>query len=90
MNDEAKPIRVMVADDDASMRARARASFERAEKAAQMRQAWVVVQPSPKEGWGITNLEAAACGTPTIASFWPSWVRMAGSMGPTPIVFSAM
>lgn len=26
---------------------------------------------SPKEGWGITNLEAAACGTPTIASDAP-------------------
>jgi glycosyltransferase involved in cell wall biosynthesis len=26
---------------------------------------------SPKEGWGITNLEAAACGTPVIASNSP-------------------
>jgi glycosyltransferase involved in cell wall biosynthesis len=26
------------------------------------------VFPSPKEGWGITNVEAAACGTPAIAS----------------------
>jgi len=24
--------------------------------------------PSPKEGWGITNVEAAACGTPALAS----------------------
>ena len=29
------------------------------------------VFPSPKEGWGITNLEAAGCGTPTIASDSP-------------------
>ena len=26
---------------------------------------------SPKEGWGITNLEAAACGTPVVASDSP-------------------
>jgi glycosyltransferase involved in cell wall biosynthesis len=36
-----------------------------------MRRAWATVQPSPKEGWGITNVEAAACGTPTIASDSP-------------------
>src|SRR5262249_38931498 len=27
--------------------------------------------PSPKEGWGITNVEAAACGTLSIASDSP-------------------
>ena len=32
------------------------------------RQAWAVVMPSLKEGWGITNVEAAACGTPAIAA----------------------
>ena len=31
-------------------------------------QAWIVVNPSVKEGWGITSLEANACGTPVIAS----------------------
>jgi glycosyltransferase involved in cell wall biosynthesis len=31
----------------------------------------VHVLTSPKEGWGITNIEAAACGTPTIASDSP-------------------
>jgi glycosyltransferase involved in cell wall biosynthesis len=36
-----------------------------------MWQAWATVQPSPKEGWGITNVEAAACGTPTVASDSP-------------------
>ena len=36
-----------------------------------MRRAWATVQPSPKEGWGITNVEAAACGTPTVASDSP-------------------
>ena len=36
-----------------------------------MRHVWATVQASPKEGWGITNMEAAACGTPTIASDSP-------------------
>jgi glycosyltransferase involved in cell wall biosynthesis len=35
------------------------------------RQAWAMVFPSPKEGWGITNVEAAACGTPAVASDSP-------------------
>lgn len=36
-----------------------------------LRRAWVVVYPSPKEGWGLTNVEAAACGTPVVASDSP-------------------
>jgi glycosyltransferase involved in cell wall biosynthesis len=35
------------------------------------RSSWANVFVSPKEGWGITNLEAAACGTPTVASDSP-------------------
>lgn len=41
------------------------------EKRRYFRGAWVHVLTSPKEGWGITNLEAAACGTPTVASDSP-------------------
>jgi glycosyltransferase involved in cell wall biosynthesis len=36
-----------------------------------MRRAWVHALTSPKEGWGITNIEAAASGTPTVASDSP-------------------
>jgi glycosyltransferase involved in cell wall biosynthesis len=36
-----------------------------------LRSAWAVVFPSPKEGWGISNVEAAACGTPALASDSP-------------------
>jgi glycosyltransferase involved in cell wall biosynthesis len=36
-----------------------------------MRSAWANVFPSPKEGWGITVIEAAACGTPSLASESP-------------------
>lgn len=41
------------------------------EKIRLFRQAWANVFPSPKEGWGITVMEAAACGTPSIASDSP-------------------
>jgi glycosyltransferase involved in cell wall biosynthesis len=36
-----------------------------------LRRTWVHALTSPKEGWGISNLEAAACGTPTVASDSP-------------------
>jgi len=39
-----------------------------AEKARLLSEAWVVLQPSQIEGWGITVIEANACGTPVIAS----------------------
>lgn len=42
-----------------------------AEKLRLLRRAWALVFTSPKEGWGITNLEAAACGTAVIASDSP-------------------
>ena len=32
-----------------------------------LRRAWASMLASPKEGWGISNLEAAACGTPVVA-----------------------
>lgn len=36
-----------------------------------LRRTWANVFASPKEGWGITNVEAAACGTPSLASDSP-------------------
>ena len=44
---------------------------EEEEKRLLLRSAWAVVFPSPKEGWGIANVEAAACGTPAVASDSP-------------------
>lgn len=41
------------------------------EKLALLRRAWALTFASPKEGWGITNLEAAACATPVVASDSP-------------------
>jgi glycosyltransferase involved in cell wall biosynthesis len=42
-----------------------------AEKLELLRGAWANVFPSPKEGWGITVVEAGACGTPSLASDSP-------------------
>jgi glycosyltransferase involved in cell wall biosynthesis len=36
-----------------------------------LRACWGTVLPSPREGWGITNVEAAACGTPAVAAESP-------------------
>ncbi len=45
--------------------------LDETEKRDALRRAWVHVLTSPKEGWGISNLEAAACGTPSVVSDAP-------------------
>ena len=42
-----------------------------AEKLTHLRRSHVSVYPSPKEGWGITIIEANACGTPVVAANVP-------------------
>lgn len=42
-----------------------------AEKVRRLRAAWALVQPSPKEGWGLTVIEAGACGTAVVAADSP-------------------
>ncbi len=45
------------------------------EKVALYQQAWLLVQPSVKEGWGLTVIEAGACGTPSIAARSPGLIE---------------
>lgn len=45
------------------------------EKVALMQAAMALVVPSPKEGWGLTAMEAHACGTPVLASKSPGLVE---------------
>jgi glycosyltransferase involved in cell wall biosynthesis len=45
------------------------------EKVRYMRGARFVVNTSPKEGWGLTNIEAQACGVPVIASESPGLIE---------------
>ncbi|MGH7703025.1 MAG: glycosyltransferase family 4 protein, partial [Gemmatimonadales bacterium] len=42
-----------------------------AEKLRLFRSTWANLYSSPKEGWGMTNIEAAACGTPSLVSDSP-------------------
>ena len=56
---------------DLGERVRFLGRIDETEKLALLRRAWALVFASPKEGWGITNLEAAACGTPVVASNSP-------------------
>lgn len=45
-----------------------------ANKVRLLGEAWVFVQPSTFEGWGISILEANACGTPIVASRVPGLI----------------
>ncbi|HET9948212.1 MAG TPA: glycosyltransferase family 4 protein [Longimicrobiales bacterium] len=45
--------------------------LDEAAKREELRRAWVHVLTSSKEGWGISNLEAAACAVPSVASDAP-------------------
>ncbi len=45
--------------------------IDEAAKVSLLRRAWATLFASPKEGWGITNLEAASSGTPVVASNSP-------------------
>lgn len=61
----------LVASLDLGARVRFLGFVSEADKRALLRRAWGLAFASPKEGWGITNLEAAACGTPVVASDSP-------------------
>ena len=50
-------------------------AVSQAQKVAALNAAQVAVNPSPKEGWGLTVIEANACGTPVVASRSPGLVE---------------
>ena len=56
---------------DLGDRARFLGRISEQDKVSLLRRSWALAFASPKEGWGITNLEAAACGTPVVASSSP-------------------
>ena len=61
----------LAASLDLGERVRFLGRISEAEKRRLLRRAWALLLASPKEGWGITNLEAAASGTPVVASNSP-------------------
>jgi glycosyltransferase involved in cell wall biosynthesis len=69
--DHEPALRRLVASLDLGGRVRFLGFISEDEKLALLRRAWALALASPKEGWGITNLEAAACGTPVVASNSP-------------------
>ena len=64
-------LEALAAELDLSSAVRFHGFVTEAEKMTLLRQAWANLFPSPKEGWGITIVEAAACGTPSLASDSP-------------------
>jgi glycosyltransferase involved in cell wall biosynthesis len=85
LSDSGKQVRFAVAgagDDENNLRARARqlgiegrvdflGFVDEATKIDLYRRASVFVNPSHKEGWGITSIEAGACGTAVVANDVP-------------------
>lgn len=85
MGEEGRGLQFLIAgrgDDESRLRALSRklglgesvrflGYVEEEEKIRLLRRSWVHVLTSPKEGWGIAALEAAACGTATLASDSP-------------------
>ena len=61
----------LAASLDLGPRARFLGRISESDKVSLLRRSWALAFASPKEGWGITNLEAAACGTPVVASSSP-------------------
>ena len=64
-------LEALVASLDLGARVRFLGFVTEAEKLAMLRRSWAVALASPKEGWGLTNVEAEACGTPVVASNSP-------------------
>jgi glycosyltransferase involved in cell wall biosynthesis len=85
MNQSGRRVRFVVAgagDDEKDLKAQAkrlgieqcvefRGYVTESEKISLYRRASVFVNPSRKEGWGITNIEAGACGTAVVANDVP-------------------
>ena len=65
------PLEGLVKSLDLEERVRFLGFIPESEKVHLLRRAWASALASPKEGWGISNLEAAACGTPVIAANSP-------------------
>ena len=64
-------LEALAASLDLGSRVRFLGFISEEEKLALLRRAWAVALASPKEGWGLTNVEAEACATPVVASNSP-------------------
>jgi glycosyltransferase involved in cell wall biosynthesis len=64
---ELENIRRLVKDSDLEDKILVRGYVSLEEKIELLNHAWVIVSASMREGWSLTAIEAAACGTPTVA-----------------------
>lgn len=69
--EEKETLRALVEELDLKTRVRFLGKISEKEKLAWFQKAWVFVNPSMMEGWGITTIEANACGVPVVASDIP-------------------
>jgi glycosyltransferase involved in cell wall biosynthesis len=69
--DDRERLEALVSKLNIEDRVRFRGYITESEKRELLRASWATVLASPKEGWGISNLESAACGTPVIAADSP-------------------
>jgi glycosyltransferase involved in cell wall biosynthesis len=69
--DDATRLRALVNKLGLAPAVRFHGYVDEAHKLRLFRAAWANLFPSPKEGWGLTVMEAAACGTPSLASNSP-------------------
>lgn len=69
--DAAESLRQLVTDLGLETSVTFAGKVSEAEKRTLFQRAWLMVNPSMKEGWGITTIEANACATPVIGSDVP-------------------
>ncbi len=69
--DEEKPLKELVKKLGLEDKVEFKGKVSESEKVKLYQGAWVFVNPSMMEGWGITTIEANACGTPVVASDVP-------------------
>jgi glycosyltransferase involved in cell wall biosynthesis len=69
--DDRERLEALVAKLNIEDRVRFLGYITEGEKRELLQRSWATVLASPKEGWGISNLESAACGTPVIAADSP-------------------
>lgn len=67
----ASELKLFAARHGLAMHVEFRGFLPAAEKTRLLRESWLLVQPSPKEGWGLTVIEAGACGTAVVAADSP-------------------
>ncbi len=69
--DDAERLRRLAGSQGIAGAVRFHGFVDEAAKLDLFRRSWANLFPSPKEGWGLTVMEAAGCGTPSLASDSP-------------------